>query len=105
TVDPCSIQGGGTNRWMQPERGFHTYRAIKFVSARERLGMRVLCLLVTAPWLADSAQAEEITASSHQTNFAAAGAVDRDRFSFAPIHAWKGQPGESNWWWQIQFSK
>src|SRR5437870_3779317 len=95
---------------MQLERSFHTYRAVKFVSAQERLGMRVLvtnllCLLVTAPWLADTARSEEVTASSFQTNFAPSGAVDLDRFSFAPIHAWKGQPGESNWWWQIQFSK
>jgi hypothetical protein len=43
------------------------------------------------------------SASSSQSDFSPAGPIDGDRFSFAANHAWKGNAGEANWWWQIQF--
>jgi hypothetical protein len=51
------------------------------------------------------ARQETVSASSSQSEFAPAGAIDGDRFSFTTSHAWKGTAGESNWWWQIEFSK
>jgi len=81
----------------------------KSANPQKRLGISLLLrillwLILPAVSLADGARLEDVTASSSQAGFAAAGVVDRDRFSFAPSHAWKGQPGVSNWWWEIQFS-
>ena len=54
--------------------------------------------------LTDAAGLEKVGASSSQAGFAAAGAIDQDRFSFASNHAWKGEAVRSNWFWEIQFS-
>lgn len=42
-------------------------------------------------------------ASSSDPASLASGAVDGDRFSFDASHAWSGQPGRSEWWWQLDF--
>jgi hypothetical protein len=60
-------------------------------------------LLLTGPFAVAAEQGDLASASSSQSDFAPGGAVDGDRFSLAPNHAWKGNSGQSNWWWQIQF--
>jgi len=64
-------------------------------------------LVLTGPAAVAAGQAgqELASASGSQSNFAPEGAIDGDRFSFTTNHAWKGNTGESNWWWQIEFSK
>jgi len=58
-----------------------------------------------AGFVAQGAALEKAKASSFQAGFAAAGVIDHNRFSFAPNHAWKGEAGKSNWWWEIEFPK
>ena len=45
------------------------------------------------------------SASSSLEGFPASAAVDGERFSTRTGTAWKGQPGESNWWWQVSFAQ
>lgn len=62
----------------------------------------VLLLLLTA-FRTVAAAAPDISASSIDPASSAAGAVDGDRFSFAPAASWVGARGETGWWWQIRF--
>src|SRR6516162_863656 len=78
----------------------------EFVNARIRIISTYLTwLLVLAGSITVAAGQELAKASSSQSDFAPKGAIDGDRFSFTTNHAWKGNPGESSWWWQIEFSK
>jgi hypothetical protein len=65
--------------------------------------------LACAGWLAGSAPNTTgqgvAGASDSQPGFAAAGAVDRDRFASGTNHAWKGTAGRTNWVWQFQFAQ
>jgi len=62
-------------------------------------------LLLWAAVALNSAASDAVRAASSQADFGPAGVIDGDRFSFAPKHAWKGSVSESNWWWEIEFSK
>lgn len=62
-------------------------------------------LLLLAASLSRVAAEDLASASSSQPGFVPAGVIDGDRFSFSINHAWKGKAGESNWWWEIQFSQ
>ncbi len=64
----------------------------------------ILLLVLVGPFAVAAAQ-DVVRASSSQSDFAPAGTIDGDRFSFTSNHAWKGNAGESNWWWRIQFPK
>jgi hypothetical protein len=85
------------------------------LARREFTRARIRILLPYLTWLlvvaggvavADGQTAQELaSASSSQSDFAPAGVIDGDRFSFTANHAWKGNPGESSWWWEIEFSK
>src|SRR5438477_11973273 len=83
---------------------------IKFPNARKQVGIGVLLtnlfwLVLSSESAAEGAALPEVTASSSQVGFTAAGVIDGKRFSFATNHAWKGVAGASNWWWGIEFSK
>ena len=54
---------------------------------------------------ANAAESEEATASSSQADFAAGGVLDGNRFSAEQEHAWKGQAGQKEWWWQVRFAQ
>ena len=58
-----------------------------------------------APVCAGAAETIEATASSSQAKFVPAGAVDGNRFSAEEGAAWKGQPDEKEWCWQVRFSQ
>lgn len=76
----------------------------RFDMNRMRLRIPFIALLLLAGSGANAAAPYVASASSSQSDFAPAGVMDHDRFSFAPNYAWKGNPGESNWWWEVQFS-
>ncbi|HXJ60893.1 MAG TPA: discoidin domain-containing protein [Verrucomicrobiae bacterium] len=42
-------------------------------------------------------------ASSGERISPAAGPLDGDRFSLAPISFWQGPKGATSWWWQVEF--
>jgi hypothetical protein len=65
----------------------------------------VCALPFTAPVYVRAAGTMEATASSSLAEFVPAGAVDGNRFSAERGTAWKGQPGEKEWWWQVRFSQ
>ena len=44
------------------------------------------------------------TASSSRLDSEATGACDGNRFSLGRHQAWRGEPGQDSWWWQIEFS-
>src|SRR5216684_489176 len=78
----------------------------EFTSARIRIIFTCFTsLLLLAGSVARAPGHELASASTSQSGFAPAGVIDGDRFSFTTNHAWKGSPDESNWWWEIQFSK
>lgn len=62
-------------------------------------------LLPLTGWVARAVGKDLASASSWQADFAPAGVIDGDRFSFATNHAWKGKAGDAAWWWEIDFSK
>src|SRR5258706_14097499 len=45
------------------------------------------------------------SASSSMEGFPAGAAVDGERFSTRTGGLWKGQPSNSNWWWQVSFAQ
>src|SRR5262249_12796235 len=67
--------------------------------------MGVIALSFAAPAYTRAAETTEATASSSLADFAPAGAVDGNRFSAEQGAAWKGQPGQKEWWWQVRFSQ
>jgi hypothetical protein len=44
---------------------------------------------------------EAVRASSSQAGSTAAAVIDGDRFSLVSV--WKGEAGQSNWWWEVRF--
>lgn len=46
-----------------------------------------------------------VTGSSAQPGSFAIGAMDGDRFSVGSGSVWRGRPGESQWWWQVDFGE
>jgi hypothetical protein len=83
---------------------------LRFKSVEKRIASRSLhnflrplslIAMLSVAWLAQAD--DKITASSSQTDFPASGAHDGDRFSADTTRAWKGEPGKTNWEWQIEF--
>lgn len=67
-------------------------------------------VFMAAVWLASASipqakGAAVATASSSEVGFGAEGAVDGNRFSTNTGTMWRGQPGASNWWWEITFDQ
>ena len=63
--------------------------------------LRPIFFLLLVAFHSASGGDAKIDASSASAN--AGGAMDGDRFSLAATAAWAGFPGESNWWWRVQF--
>jgi hypothetical protein len=77
-----------------------------FAGARMRILSTYLTWILLPTGLVARVVGQDLaSASSSQPDFAPAGVIDGDRFSFSTNHAWKGSRGESSWWWEIQFSK
>jgi hypothetical protein len=62
-------------------------------------------LFLTADAFAASLYPVSTSASSFTEGFPASAVVDGERFSTHSGGLWKGQPGKSNWWWQVSFAQ
>ena len=60
-------------------------------------------LLLAGETFAEGRDLVSASASSSLEGFPASAAVDGERFSTRTGGAWRGQLGESNWWWQVSF--
>lgn len=57
------------------------------------------------PWTSAFGEAEPITsASSTAAGFKPAGALDGNRFGAGTNQVWRGEAGQSTWWWEMRFN-
>jgi hypothetical protein len=74
--------------------------------------MILLAAILLLPRAAGALEADDgnsgaprATASTTAADSRPEGALDGDRFGVSAHAAWKGQPGERSWWWQVEFPR